>query len=82
MQVENSLSPGSTFIGSETDSYNEDETENVLPLKQPRFQWYTERGINFTLNLARSEEQTKKPVIVENNQIKGLIHGTAKGTLT
>ena len=79
--MENSLSPGSAFLGTETDSNNEDETEEVLPLKGPGFQWYTERGINLTANMARSEERTRNPVIVEENQMKGLIRGTAKGTL-
>ena len=80
VKVENS-SPGSAFLGTETDSNNEDETEDVLPLKGPGFQWYTERGINLTANMARSEERTRNPVIVEENQMKGLIRGTGKGTL-
>ena len=71
-RVENSVSLGSAFLETKTDSYNEDETENVLPLKGPGFQWYTEWGINFTANLARSEERARNPVIVEDNQKKGL----------
>lgn len=81
VKVENSLSPGSAFLGTETDSKNEDETEDVLRLKGPGFQWYTERGINLTASMARSKERTRNPVIVEDNQMKGLIRGTAKGTL-
>lgn len=81
VKVANSTSLGSTFPGIETDSDNEDETENVLPLKGSGFQWYTERGINFTANLARSEERARNPVIVEDNQMKGLVRGTANGTL-
>lgn len=81
VKVENSLSPGSAFLGTETDSKNEDETEDVLPLKGLGFQWYTERGINLTASMARSEERTRNPVTAEDNQMKGLIRGTAKGTL-
>ncbi|KAJ7361940.1 hypothetical protein OS493_014587 [Desmophyllum pertusum] len=72
---------GSTVLGTETDSYDEDETENVLPLKGPGFEWYTERGINFKVNMARTEERTRNPVIMEDNQMKELVCGTAKGSL-
>lgn len=81
VRVENSVSLGSASLGNETDSDNDDDTGNVLPLKGPGFQWYTERGINFTANLARSEERARNPVIVEDNQMKGLVRGTANGTL-
>lgn len=54
--MENVESLGSASLGTEIDSDNDNETGYVLPLKGPRFQWYTERGINFTVNLARSEE--------------------------
>ena len=52
-----------------------------LLLKRPRFQWYTERGINFSANVVRTEEQTRNLVIAKYNQIKELIRATAKGTL-
>jgi len=81
VRVESSVSLGSASLGTETDSDNDDETGNVLPLKGPGFQWYTERGINFKANLARSEERARNPVIVEDNQMKGLVRGTANGTL-
>ena len=81
VRVENSVSLGSASLGTETDSDNDNETGNVLPLKGPGFQWYTERGINFTANLARSEQRARNPVIVEDNHMKGLVRGTANRTL-
>ena len=43
--MENSVSLGPASLGTETDSDNDDETGNVLPLKGSGFQWYTERGV-------------------------------------
>lgn len=55
--------------------------EDVLPLKGPGFRWYAKRGITYNSNLARSEERTKNAVIIQDNEMKGLIRGNAKGSL-
>lgn len=68
--------------GSHTHSNPADTNdEDVLPLKGPGFRWYAKRGISYNSNLARSEEWTKNAVIIQDNEMKGLIRGNAKGSL-
>ena len=68
--------------GSHTHSNPADiNDEDVLPLKGPGFRWYAKRGITYNSNLARSEERTKNAVIIQDNEMKGLIRGNAKGSL-
>lgn len=68
--------------GSHTHSNPADTNdEDVLPLKGPGFRWYAKRGITYNSNLARSEERTKNAVIIQDNEMKGLICGNAKGSL-
>lgn len=72
-----------TAVSPDSNVYNiiAVSNEDVLPLKGPDMQWYTKRGINFNSNLARTEEQTRNAVIIQDNEMKGLIRGNAKGTL-
>ena len=58
-----------------------EEPEEVLPLVGPGLQWYYQKGANAVANLVRSGERMKNTVIKEDNKIKGLVRGTATGTL-
>ncbi len=87
VKADSSFTPGKpeqvTAVSPESNVYNIIAVSNddLLPLKGPEMQWYTKRGINYNSNLARTEERTRNAVIIQDNEMKGLIRGNAKGSL-
>lgn len=61
----------------------DDRDDGVLfPLSGPGIDWYRDKGVKFNANLVRTEERMKNTVIMEGGEIKGLVRGSATGTLS
>ena len=63
------------------DETNVEKEEENIPLLGPGLQWYKERGIHVASNMVRNEQRMKSSVIMEDNGSKGLLRGSATGTL-
>ena len=52
------------------------EDEEILLLSGPGFSWYEKTGKNAFANLTRSEERMKSGVVMQDQNMTGLIHGS------
>ena len=61
----------------------DDEDDEVLfPLSGPGFDWYRDKGVKLNANVGRTEERMRNSIIMEDNEIKGLVRGSATGSLS
>ena len=61
----------------------DDGDDGVLfPLCGPGIDWYRDKGVKVNANVARTEERMRNTVIMEDSEIKGLVRGSATGSLS
>ena len=74
---------GRTVEETMKDHDEDDGDDGVLfPLCGPGIDWYQDKGIKFNANMARTDEQLRNTVIMEDSDIKGLVRGSATGSVT
>ena len=60
----------------------DDGDDGVLfPLSGPGIDWYRDKGVKVNTNVARTEERMRNTVIMDS-EIKGLVRGSATGSLS
>ena len=61
----------------------DDESNEVLfPLRGPGFDWYRDKGVKLNANVGRTEQRMRNSIIMEDNEIQGLVQGSATGSLS
>ena len=61
----------------------DDEGDEVIfPLSGPGINWYKDKGVKAKANKARREERMRNAVTMHDGEIKGLVRGSATGTLS
>lgn len=56
--------------------------EVLFPLRGPGFDWYRDKGVKLNANVGRTEERMRNWIIMEDNEIQGLVQGSATGSLS
>lgn len=79
-------------VGQEKKQRTEDATQDygcddegdevIFPLSGPGINWYKDKGVKAKANEARTEERMRNAVIMDDGEIKGLLRGSATGTLS